>query len=255
MFLPASSWRSLDFSSFGRCWSCSISLAFSHLLLSLFPLVALCRSLVFILLVPYFTFMFSVYLFLFYMLLVFVIPVFEFLSPRWYRAFLLRISRSASGRRFLASVLALLVIFFHLVYFAAFSFSRSIMISTVFVFFLLSTRRTVRLLEFVAGSRDLCLLLALVSVVFAHFPLLFPSAVSMAFLLQVALILPSVSWRRDGSRRRSFSLSSLQLILLRCLRRRLFFALLRFRRACSSSRSRVAGLSRVFGTILKNRGA
>ena len=244
-----------SFVCLGRYWSCSVSLACSHLLLYLFPLVALCYSLVFCSTCTFSTFMFSVYLFLFYMLLVFVIPVCEFLSPRWYRAFLLRISRSASGRRFLVCILALLVIFFHLVYFAAFSFSRSIMISTVFVFFLLSTRRTVRLLELIGSSRLLSLLLALVCVLFAAFPLLFPSAVSLTFLLEFALIMPAVSWRRDGGRLSAFSLSSARLILLRRLRRRLFFALLRFRRACSSSRSRVTGLSRVFGTIFKNRGA
>ena len=255
MFLPVFVLAVFSFVCLGRCWSCSVFLACSHLLLYLFPLVALCYSLVFCSTCTFSTFMFSVYLFLLYMLLVLFVPACEFLSPRWYRAFLLRISRSASGRRFLACLLALLVIFFHLVFFAAFPFSKGVMISTVFVFFLLSTRRTVWLLELIGSSRLLSLLLALICVLFAAFPLLFPSAVSLTFLLEFALIVPSVSWRRDGGRLSTFSLSSARLILLRRLRRRLFFAFLRFRRACSSSRSRVSSLSRDFGTIFKNRGA
>ena len=134
--------------------------------------------------------MISVIIFLLYMVLILVIPVCEYRKPKWYSVLMQNMSYTINGHRFMAYVLALLVIFFHLAYFAAFPANKGIMISTLFVFFLLSTRRTVHLMRLVNRTRQAVVLLAVASVGWAFLPSLFPCAVSLAFLLQIACILP-----------------------------------------------------------------
>lgn len=134
--------------------------------------------------------MISATIFSLYMVLILVIPICEYYPPRCYRILMSNMSYTVNGHRFLAYLLALLVIFFHLSYFSAFPKAKGIMISTLFVFFLLSTRRTIKLLRLTNHSRTITLCIAIESVVLAFFPTFFSTAASMAFLLQIACVLP-----------------------------------------------------------------
>lgn len=137
--------------------------------------------------------MISAIIFLLYTALLFVIPTLEYRQPKLYHRLMTNMSYTINGHKFLACLLAILVTFFHLVYFSAFPASKAIMISTLFVFFLLSTKRTIQALRLTNRSMHLTLILALACILCAFVPFLFTSAVSMAFFLQIACVLPPSS--------------------------------------------------------------
>ena len=141
--------------------------------------------------------MISAILFMLYVSMLIIIPAVSIHPPKMVRRLRFAIHHSANGQKFLAYILALLVIFFHLVYFNAFHGNKGIMLSTLLVFFLLATKRTVQLLRFVHDSKYFFAAMTILVLITAFFPTLFSTAASLAFVLNFVCLLPMKSITPD----------------------------------------------------------
>jgi len=102
-----------------------------------------------------------------------------------------RLALDGNARKMAVNILALIVIFFHLVYYAAFPSEIGIMFSTPLIFYLLSTKRTVRLLLGIRDRRWLQVLMGILCLALPFLPHMLSCAISIAFVLVFAFFFPS----------------------------------------------------------------
>lgn len=125
-----------------------------------------------------------------FMTFLLVFPVWAYKNVRLYPLWRF-MANTEKGRRLTASLISLVVIAFHLIYYSAFPNDMGIMLSTVYVFFSLSSKHNVRLLTFMrAHLRKCCYCIPLV-VVLMCIPHMQPTALTLICIFDTACMFPS----------------------------------------------------------------
>jgi predicted membrane protein len=88
-------------------------------------------------------------------------------------------------------LLCLLLIMLHLVYYTLFPSDKGIMLSTLYVFFSLASRKNMMLLQFIRTSRPAIIALAVAAVVLAFVPHMLSVAITLALILETAYCFPA----------------------------------------------------------------
>ena len=131
-------------------------------------------------------------LFFLFPLLLILQPIFLYKKDRpgivaiWYR-----LAFDNNSLKMTANLLALVVIFFHLSYYAVFPNDMGIMLSTLFMFFLLSTKNSVRLLLSIRRNKYSYMALALITILILFIPHTLPTAYTFAAILECASFFPA----------------------------------------------------------------
>lgn len=134
--------------------------------------------------------MFSIFLFFLFMTFLLVFPAWAYKNVKLYPLWRF-MATNEKGRRLAASLLSLVVIAFHLIYYSAFPNDMGIMLSTVYVFFSLSSKHNVRLLTFMrAHLKKFCYCLPLV-IVLMCIPHMQPIAITLVCIFDTACMFPS----------------------------------------------------------------
>jgi len=102
-----------------------------------------------------------------------------------------RLALDRNARMMAVNILALLVIFFHLVYYAASPSEIGVLFSTPVIFFLLLTKRTVKMLLAIRERRWLQVMLSILCIALPLLPHMLPCAITIAFVLLFAFFFPS----------------------------------------------------------------
>lgn len=129
-------------------------------------------------------------IFLTFPLLVWVFPI-RFYQNRKFRNAWLALAYSDNCRLFVARLLSLLVIVFHIAYYAVFPMDKGIMISSLYVFFSLASRQNLKLLTAVRRSEWGIPMLALMAMGISFLPHSLSSAITLAMMLVAVCCLPS----------------------------------------------------------------
>ena len=104
---------------------------------------------------------------------------------------------SLNFRLFTAQLLCLALILFHLVYYALFPLDKGIMLSSIYVFFSLASKKNMILLQTIRQSHMIVAVFAFTAIVVSFIPHLLSMAVTLAFILEVACYFPSkVKYRK-----------------------------------------------------------
>lgn len=131
-------------------------------------------------------------LFLVYPLLLILLPVFFYRKYKpTHVTVWIRMAYDKNGLKMASNMLALVVIFFHLTYFSLFPDDIGIAVSTVMVFFLLSTKHSVRLTLSIRRNKYLFRILALMCVLMLLLPHTLSIAYSLAAILECACFFPA----------------------------------------------------------------
>lgn len=101
------------------------------------------------------------------------------------------------GRKLAAAILSLVVIAFHIVYYAAFPNDTGIMVSTIYVFFSLSLNLNVKLLTFVRAHLKTFCYCSPVIVVLMCIPHMQSTAITMVCIFNMACLFPSNNFGAD----------------------------------------------------------
>lgn len=127
---------------------------------------------------------FSLFLFLF------LFPARLYTNRKFRRAWL-GMAYSENFRLFTARLLCLALILFHLVYYALFPLEKGIMLSSIYVFFSLASKKNMMLLHTIRQSHMIVMVLAFTAIVVSFIPHLLSVAVTLAFILEAACCFPS----------------------------------------------------------------
>jgi hypothetical protein len=136
--------------------------------------------------------MIAKFLFLIFPAILMALPVFLYrkhhhaLMPLW-----IRMAYDRNAQKLAANILALYVTFFHVTYFAVFPHDIGIMFSTLLVFFLLSNKRSVKLLLAIRRSKYLFIFIALSCVLMLLLPHTLSTSISLAAILECACYFPA----------------------------------------------------------------
>lgn len=128
-------------------------------------------------------------IFLAFPLLVWVFPI-RFYQNRRFRSAWLALTYSDNCRLFVARLLSLLVIVFHIAYYAIFPIDKGIMISSLYVFFSLASKYNLKLLMAIRKSEWGIYVLALTAMGIAFLPHSLSSAITLAMILVAVCCLP-----------------------------------------------------------------
>lgn len=131
----------------------------------------------------------QILLFLAFALLLWVFPVFLYKNRRFRKAWL-GLAYSEKYRLFVARVLSLVLLLFHMVYFALFPHDTSIIISSLYVFFSLASRKNLKMLMALRRTKLPLILLSLLAMFWAFFPDLLSVSITIAFIVEAAYCLP-----------------------------------------------------------------
>ena len=131
-------------------------------------------------------------IFLAFSLFLFLFPARLYTNRKFRRAWL-GMAYSENFRLFTARMLCLALILFHLVYYALFPLEKGIMLSSIYVFFSLASKKNMILLQTIRKSRMIVMVLAFTTI--AH---LLSVAVTLAFILEAACCFPSKVKHRKG---------------------------------------------------------
>lgn len=129
-------------------------------------------------------------LFLAFALLLFVFPV-RLYRCRKFRKIWLGLAYSENYRLFVARMLSLVLLLFHMVYYALFPHDTGIIISSLYVFFSLASRKNLKLLMALRSSKMAIWMLSVLAMFWAFFPDLLSVSITMAFIIEAACCLPS----------------------------------------------------------------
>lgn len=143
--------------------------------------------------------MFSIFLFFLFMAFLLVFPAWAYKNVKLYPLWRF-MATNEKGRRLAASLLSLVIIAFHLIYYSAFPNDMGIMLSTVYVFFSLSSKHNVRLLTFMrAHLKKFCYGLPLV-IVLMCIPHMQPIAITWFASSTRSVCFPATTWMRSNHR-------------------------------------------------------
>lgn len=128
-----------------------------------------------------------------FLLLAFCLGLFVFpmVAYKKYRKFIVAMAYSEKCRLFCICLTGILIIGFHLIYYAAQPHDMGIMISTIFLFASLATKHILKLFVYVRSRRNLYIALGLVTVIFAFIPYMFTTSVTFAIALIGISLLPT----------------------------------------------------------------
>lgn len=129
-------------------------------------------------------------IFLAFPLLVCVFPI-RFYQNRKFRNAWIALAYSDNCRLFVARLLSLLVIVFHIAYYAVFPMDKGIMISSLYVFFSLASKYNLKLLMAIRRSEWGISVLALTAMGISFLPHSLSSAITLAMMLVAVCCLPS----------------------------------------------------------------
>lgn len=129
-------------------------------------------------------------LFLAFSLFLFVFPTRLYKCRRFRKAWL-GLAYSDNYRLFVARMLSLVLLLFHVAYYALFPKDTGIILSSLYVFFSLASRTNLKVLMALRRSRLSMIVLSVVAIFWAFFPNLLSVSVTMAFVLEAACCLPS----------------------------------------------------------------
>lgn len=108
-----------------------------------------------------------------------------------FRKVWLGMAYSENFRLFTTRLLCLIVILFHLTYFALFPTDKGIMLSSLYVFFSLASNKNMKLLQAIRQSYMTICILALVAVALSFTPHMLSTGMTLAFVLEAACCYPS----------------------------------------------------------------
>lgn len=129
--------------------------------------------------------------FIFPMLLVLLpITLYKRNSPFMVRLWL-RMAYDQNTRKMAANLMTMILILFHLAYYAVFPSDKGIMISTLLLFVLFSTKRCVCLLTGIRQGRKLRWVLAILCLGLPFVPHMLSTAISLAFVLETSFFFPA----------------------------------------------------------------
>ena len=136
--------------------------------------------------------MISRILFFFFPLLLILLPIFLYKNDKtgimaiWYR-----LAFDKYSMKMAANLLALVVIFFNLTYFAVFSNDIGILVSTVIMFFLFSVRKSVKAILTIRRNKYLYITLASVTILILFIPHTLSTAYTLGAIIECASIFPA----------------------------------------------------------------
>jgi len=131
----------------------------------------------------------ALFLLLAFCLGLFVLPM---VTYKKYRKFMVAMAYSEKCRLFCICLTGILIIGFHLIYYAAQPHDMGIMISTIFLFASLATKHMLELFEYISSNRKLYIAIGLSTVVLAFIPYMFTTSVTFAIALIGISLLPTV---------------------------------------------------------------
>ena len=108
-----------------------------------------------------------------------------------FRKVWLGMAYSENFRLFTARLLCLVVILFHLAYYALFPTDKGIMLSSLYVFFSLASNKNKKLLQAIRQSHIAICILALTAIVVSFVPHMLSTALTLAFIIEAACCYPS----------------------------------------------------------------
>lgn len=123
-------------------------------------------------------------IFLAFSLFLFLFPARLYTNRKFRRAWL-GMAYSENFRLFTARLLCLALILFHLVYYALFPLEKGIMLSSIYVFFSLASKKNMMLLQTIRQSHMIVMVLAFTAIV-------------VSFILEAACCFPSKVKHRKG---------------------------------------------------------
>lgn len=129
-------------------------------------------------------------IFLAFPLLVWVFPI-RFYQNRKFRNAWFALVYSDNCRLFVARLLSLLVIVFHIAYYAVFPTDKGIMISSLYVFFSLASKYNLKLLMAIRRTKWGIPMMALTAMGISFLPHSLSSAITLAMMLVAVCCLPS----------------------------------------------------------------
>ena len=136
-------------------------------------------------------------IFLAFSLFLFLFPARLYTNRKFRRAWL-GMAYSENFRLFTARLLCLALILFHLVYYALFPLEKGIMLSSIYVFFSLASKKNMILLQTIRRSRIAIMTLAVIAIAISFVPHLLSVAVTLAFILEAACCFPSMVKHRKA---------------------------------------------------------
>lgn len=128
-----------------------------------------------------------------FLLLAFCLGLFVFpmVAYKKYRKFIVAMAYSEKCRLFCVCLTGILIIGFHLTYYAAQPHDMGIMISTIFLFASLATKHVLELFVYIKSKRNLYIALGLGTTVLAFIPYMFTTSVTFAIALIGISLLPT----------------------------------------------------------------
>ena len=139
----------------------------------------------------------KVIIFLAFSLFLFLFPAKLYTNRKFRRAWL-GMAYSENFRLFTARLLCLVLILFHLVYYALFPLEKGIMLSSIYVFFSLASKKNMILLQTIRRSRIAIMALAVIVIAISFVPHLLSVAVTLAFILETVCCFPSKLKHRNA---------------------------------------------------------
>lgn len=136
--------------------------------------------------------MISIIIFFLFPFLLILLPVFlyrtynSFMVSVWYR-----LAFSKAGLKMATILLAIVVILFNLTYAAVFHRDFGFIISTLIMFCLLSTKKSLRVLLSVRRNKYMFILLAGLTLIILFFPNMFSISYTLAAILECASLFPA----------------------------------------------------------------
>ena len=120
----------------------------------------------------------KVIIFLAFSLILFLFPAKLYTNRKFRRAWL-GMAYSENFRLFTARLLCLALILFYLVYYALFPLEKGIMLSSIYVFFSLASKKNMILLQTIRRSRIAIMALAVITIAISFVPHLLSVAVTL----------------------------------------------------------------------------
>ena len=139
----------------------------------------------------------KVIIFLAFSLFLFLFPAKLYTNRKFRRAWL-GMAYSENFRLFTARLLCLALILFHLVYYALFPLEKGIMLSSIYVFFSLASKKNMILLQTIRWSRIAIMALAVIVIAISFVPHLLSVAVTLALILETVCCFPSKLKHRNA---------------------------------------------------------
>lgn len=120
--------------------------------------------------------------------------------PKWVQNFIARNKNKANYPKHLISIMVLMILNFQIVYYACFGHSTDSLIAFILLIVMLYRPLALRFMNRLNASKNQFVILGTVTLGIAFIPLLFPTSVTLAYILNFARRLP-VPGKNDSKQR------------------------------------------------------